>query len=106
VDAVEQKLKALDAFKDWSNYLLVTTVAALGWTAGKDAATFCAAYIKPAAIISFGGTSRCVVRRFRTDIQAVWGTDRSRRIDHRCGREPFFPPLRDLAWSAPRRLSP
>jgi hypothetical protein len=33
----EQKLKALDAFKDWSNYLLITTVAALGWTASKDA---------------------------------------------------------------------
>ena len=29
----EQKIKALDAFKDWSNYLLVTTVAALGWLA-------------------------------------------------------------------------
>src|SRR5437868_412588 len=28
---VDQKLKALDQFKDWSNYLLVTTVAALGW---------------------------------------------------------------------------
>ena len=23
--------KALEHFKDWSNYLLVTTVAALGW---------------------------------------------------------------------------
>jgi hypothetical protein len=32
-----QKLKALDAFKDWTNYLLVTTVAALGWAARKDA---------------------------------------------------------------------
>ena len=25
--------KALEFFKDWSNYLLVTTVAALGWVA-------------------------------------------------------------------------
>jgi hypothetical protein len=25
----EQKLKALDAFKDWSNYLLITTVAGI-----------------------------------------------------------------------------
>jgi hypothetical protein len=33
---IEQKLKALDCFKDWSNYLLVTTVAALGWVAAKD----------------------------------------------------------------------
>jgi len=30
---VEQRLKALNSFKDWSNYLLVTTVAALGWVA-------------------------------------------------------------------------
>ena len=34
-DRLDQKLKALDAFKDWSNYLLVTTVAALGWTSTK-----------------------------------------------------------------------
>jgi|GEM_PF-3921903 hypothetical protein len=33
----EQKLNnALGAFKDWSNYLLVTTVAALGWVAEAD----------------------------------------------------------------------
>lgn len=30
---VEQHLKALASFKDWSNYMLVTTVAALGWVA-------------------------------------------------------------------------
>jgi len=29
----EQKLKALEWFKDWSNYMLVTTVAAIGWIA-------------------------------------------------------------------------
>jgi hypothetical protein len=29
----EQHLKALDSFKDWSNYLLITTVAAIGWVA-------------------------------------------------------------------------
>jgi len=28
---LEQQLKALEFFKDWSNYLLLTTVAALGW---------------------------------------------------------------------------
>jgi len=33
---VEQKMKALDCLKEWSNYLLVTTVAALGWVAQKD----------------------------------------------------------------------
>jgi hypothetical protein len=32
----EQLLKALEYFKDWSNFLLVTTVAALGWVATKD----------------------------------------------------------------------
>jgi hypothetical protein len=33
---VEQKLTALGYFKDWSNYVLVTTVAALGWVVAKD----------------------------------------------------------------------
>ena len=28
--------KALEFFKDWSNYLLVTTVAALGWSSAAD----------------------------------------------------------------------
>src|SRR5713101_5818541 len=28
---IEQRIRALESFKDWSNYLLVTTVAALGW---------------------------------------------------------------------------
>jgi hypothetical protein len=27
----DQLLKSLEYFKDWSNYLLVTTVAAMGW---------------------------------------------------------------------------
>ena len=27
----ERKAQAIDAFKDWSNYMLITTVAALGW---------------------------------------------------------------------------
>ncbi len=30
----EKATKALEFFKDWSNYLVVTTVAALGWAAG------------------------------------------------------------------------
>ena len=29
----DKKSKALEFFKDWSNYLLVTTVAAIGWVA-------------------------------------------------------------------------
>ncbi len=35
---IEQRLKALDSFKDWSNYMLVTTVAALGWVASNNGA--------------------------------------------------------------------
>ena len=33
MDSVNQHLKALEFFKDWSNFLLVTTTAALGWLA-------------------------------------------------------------------------
>jgi hypothetical protein len=31
--SLELSLKAMESFKDWSNYMLVTTVAALGWVA-------------------------------------------------------------------------
>jgi hypothetical protein len=50
---IEQKLKALDGFKDWSNYLLVTTVAALGWTTAKDGAGFSSIWIKGVCIALF-----------------------------------------------------
>jgi hypothetical protein len=50
---IEQKLKAIDAFKDWSNYLLVTTVAALGWTTAEHAASFSSLSIKVACILLF-----------------------------------------------------
>jgi hypothetical protein len=33
---VEQLTASLGFFKDWTNYLLVTTVAALGWVAAKS----------------------------------------------------------------------
>ena len=33
---VDKVLSALQAFKDWSNYLLVTTVAAVGWVASSN----------------------------------------------------------------------
>lgn len=36
MERIEQHIKSLEYFKDWSNYLLVTTVAALGWVASKD----------------------------------------------------------------------
>jgi hypothetical protein len=50
---IDQKLKALDAFKDWSNYLLVTTVASLGWTAKENANGFCTPWMKSGAIVLF-----------------------------------------------------
>ena len=50
--AVEQKLKALEAFKDWSNYLLVTTVAALGWVSTKEAPELCPEWIRTWCIVS------------------------------------------------------
>src|SRR6478735_2735214 len=37
---VTQGLQALGFFKDWTNYLLVTTVAALGWIATKPVVGF------------------------------------------------------------------
>ena len=37
MDPLSQHMKALEFFKDWSNYLLVTTVAALGWLAATPA---------------------------------------------------------------------
>jgi hypothetical protein len=36
MDELQQGLKALEFLKDWSNFLLVTTVAALGWVAKRD----------------------------------------------------------------------
>jgi hypothetical protein len=48
----EQKLKALEYFKDWSNYLLVTTVAALGWVASKDSGLH--DWAKPWCVGAFG----------------------------------------------------
>jgi hypothetical protein len=39
MDRTEQLTQALKFFKDWSNYLLVATVAALGWTAEKSGIT-------------------------------------------------------------------
>lgn len=37
-EALMRFTTSLEHFKDWSNFLLVTTVAALGWTASKDQA--------------------------------------------------------------------
>lgn len=50
---VDRMLKALEWFKDWSNYLLVTTVAAAGWVASNDN-IFSSSWLKAACIWSFG----------------------------------------------------
>jgi hypothetical protein len=44
---------ALQSFKDWSNYLLVTTVAAAGWIAS-DNVEFSSNVLKAASLWSFG----------------------------------------------------
>ena len=53
---VEQKekdlLPALGFFKDWSNFMLVTTVAALGWTAKVDTSAGCRG-LQSASIVCF-----------------------------------------------------
>jgi hypothetical protein len=56
MNSTEQKLRALDSFKDWSNYLLLATTAAVGWTASKDAATFLTSGMKPWAVACFAGS--------------------------------------------------
>jgi len=48
-------LKALDGFKDWSNYLLVTTVAAMGWTATQEC-NFRVSWMRSRAILSFAAS--------------------------------------------------
>lgn len=53
MNRIEQKLKALEAFKDWSNYLLVATVAALGWTAKENTTGFRTEWMKSGAIVLF-----------------------------------------------------
>lgn len=53
MEPIDKRLKALEWFKDWSNYLLVTTVAAIGWVAS-DKNIFCAPSWKAASIWSFG----------------------------------------------------
>ncbi|WP_204014816.1 hypothetical protein [Virgisporangium aurantiacum] len=47
------RVAALESFKDWSNYLLVTTVAAAGWIAS-DNVTFWSTPLKSAALWSLG----------------------------------------------------
>jgi len=47
-----QLIKALEFFKEWSNYLLVTTVAATGWVSAEDAAI--SDWARPLCIWSFG----------------------------------------------------
>jgi hypothetical protein len=50
----ELDTKALEFFKDWSNYLLVTTVAAVGWVAGKEHADFYSERLRAGCIVALG----------------------------------------------------
>jgi hypothetical protein len=51
-------LKAIDCFKDWSNYLLVTTVAAIGWVATNQPQnqSCCSLWIRFSCLICFGAS--------------------------------------------------
>ena len=48
----DPKTKALEFFKDWSNYLLVTTAVAVGWVGGTGFA-FSSAWVRAVCILSF-----------------------------------------------------
>lgn len=48
----DPKSKALEFFKDWSNYLLVTTVAAVGWVAAGDI-DFSSVWVRAICILAF-----------------------------------------------------
>lgn len=52
MSATDPNTKALEFFKDWSNYLLVTTVAAVGWIAGKDSIAFSSAGPRAVCILA------------------------------------------------------
>ena len=49
----EKAIKALELLKDWSNYLLITTVAALGWITS-DGANFATPDLKVWSVIALG----------------------------------------------------
>ena len=49
----DRRFDALAHFKDWSNYLLVTTVAAAGWI-GSDKVTFASASLETPALWCLG----------------------------------------------------
>jgi hypothetical protein len=48
--------KALEFFKDWTNYLLVTTVAALGWVATSQSLDFSSDRARALCILSFAAS--------------------------------------------------
>lgn len=52
-EQVDTKLDALNLFEKWSNYLLVTTVAAAGWIAS-NGVTFASTALKSAALWPLG----------------------------------------------------
>jgi len=52
----DPKTKALEFFKDWTNYLLVTTVAALGWVATSQSLDFSSNRARFICIVSFAAS--------------------------------------------------
>src|SRR5215211_9013485 len=52
-ETVGSSSKALEFFKDWTNYLLVTTVASLGWIATTEKIAFSTPYVRGFCIIAF-----------------------------------------------------
>lgn len=102
---LEQQLKALEWFKDWSNYLLITTVAALGWVAVKGqtvAAEVCisAVVVALAFSIVFGMCTLAVIPILATKLKEdgpsfyeidaefqvfwMWGRIHRAKIKHFC----------------------
>ena len=52
-DSRDKRLEALQSFKDWSNYLLIATVAAVGWIASNNV-RFSSDILKSACLWSLG----------------------------------------------------
>jgi hypothetical protein len=50
----QQKTTAIGNFKDWTNYLLITTVAATGWIAQQPQTKIPHRFLREASLICFG----------------------------------------------------
>jgi hypothetical protein len=82
---IEQKLKALGSFKDWSNYLLVTTVAALGWATSKgnridsDLVVWCFAISAVFGILTLA-VIPVVAEEIREDTKSIYDVEATFRL--------------------------